>query len=116
MHKHGLLQTSVPSWCSAVLPLALLRTPAINLIGDEEYLETGLPKLSFDEDKDSGSDFAPDKLPENVPQDLHNDSEDLEVDEEEAPKRGKNQTPIYYYCRVQAYIASTFDNGSKTVP
>ncbi|KAG1890876.1 hypothetical protein F4604DRAFT_1888594 [Suillus subluteus] len=66
-------------------------------IGDEEDLKTSLPKTSLDEDADSGSDFAPDKLPEDTPEDLQNGSEDLlEVDEEEAeeaPKRGKNQTP-----------------------
>ncbi|KAG2355859.1 hypothetical protein BDR07DRAFT_1492612 [Suillus spraguei] len=59
-----------------------------------EELETGPPKPSFCEDADSGSDFAPNKL---SPDDLQNDSEDfLEVDKEEAeeaPKRGKIQTP-----------------------
>jgi transcription factor C subunit 6 len=56
-------------------------------IGDEEDSTTSLPKSSFDEDADSGSDrdFAPDKLSEDAPEDLQNDSEDLlEVDEEEA--------------------------------
>ncbi|KAG1863616.1 hypothetical protein DFJ58DRAFT_912370 [Suillus subalutaceus] len=81
--------------CPAALPLALLRTPAINPIGDEEDLKANLPKSSLDEDEDSGSDFALDKLSEDGPEDLQNDPEDLEVDKEEAeeaPKRIKIQT------------------------
>ncbi|KAG1890875.1 hypothetical protein F4604DRAFT_1913686 [Suillus subluteus] len=117
MHKHGLLQPSVPTCCLAAASLALLRTPtsqhhgtyiiswslrartsrpnyaSLAVIGDEEYLETGLPKLSFDEDEDSESDFAPDKLSEDAPEELQNDSENLLEVDEEAPKRGKNQTP-----------------------
>ncbi|KAG1734326.1 hypothetical protein EDB19DRAFT_1896481 [Suillus lakei] len=55
-----------------------------------------LPRPSFDEDADSGSDFAPDKLAEDAPEDLQGDPENLlEGDEEEAegvPKRGKTTT------------------------
>ncbi|KAG2154101.1 hypothetical protein DEU56DRAFT_773050 [Suillus clintonianus] len=78
-------------------------------IGNEEDLKTNPPKLSFAEDGDSGSDFAPDKLSEDAPEDFQNDPEDLlEVDEEEAeeaPKRGK-KTPTTAGSRPISHLPS----------
>jgi transcription factor C subunit 6 len=79
-------------------------------IGDEEDLKISPSKPSFDEDADSESDFAPDKLSQDVPEDLQNDTEDLlEVDEEEAgeaPKRAKNQTPTTAGSRPISHLPS----------
>jgi transcription factor C subunit 6 len=79
-------------------------------IDDEEDLKISPSKPSFDEDVDSESDFAPDKLSQDVPEDLQNDTEDLlEVDEEEAgeaPKRGKNQTPTTAGSRPISHLPS----------
>ncbi|KAG2031642.1 hypothetical protein BDR03DRAFT_1028821 [Suillus americanus] len=100
MHNYGLLQPSAPSHCpvaQCAIPFALANSRhVVSPIGDEGDLKANLLEPSFDEDGDSGSDFALEKLSEDGPGDLQNDSEDLEVDEEEAeeaPKRGKNRTP-----------------------
>lgn len=91
-------------------------------IGDEEGWTTGLPKPSFDEDVDSGSDcdFAPDKLSDDAPEDLQNDPEDLvEVDEEEAeevPKRGKNKTPTTAESRPISRLPSVTGARSSHKP
>lgn len=91
-------------------------------IGDEEGSTTSLPKSSFGEDADSGSDcdFAPDKLSEDAPEDLQNDPEDfVEVDEEEAeevPKRSKNKTLTTAGSRPISRLPSVTGTSSSHKP
>lgn len=82
-------------------------------IGDEEDAE--IPKPLLDEDEDSGSDFAPDKLSADAPGDLQNVAEDP-PEVEEALKRGKRRSAAAGSGPIARLSSRTGNGQSHTKP